>query len=204
MKPIAIGLFVTVAAAPLLAQETRELGAHVHGTSQVQIAVENNTVDIALQAPGMDIVGFEYEATTDADKAAVTAAIAALMQADLVITLDPAAGCTVQSTEAALHGADDAHSDHDHDHDHDDSHDHDHDHDHDDSHDHDHAKEESGHSEFEAQYQFTCMSTAALGDISFPFFQTFPNATEIKVEYIADVGAGVADVTRDAPDLTLN
>lgn len=185
MKPIALGLLVSVAAAPLLAEETRELGAHMHGVTQVQIAVENNAVDIMLEAPGMDIVGFEYQATSDADKAAVAGAITALGQADLVARLDLAAGCTLDSTEAALHGEEDY--DHDHDHDHD-----------------DHAQAESGHSAFEAHYRFSCTSPAALRTISFPFFDTFPNAGEIKAEYVTDAGAGTADITRDAPDLTLD
>lgn len=134
--------------------EHREMGAHVHGTGQLNIAIEDHHVAMEFSAPGADIVGFEYEAETDEDKAAIEAAIAALEAPLSVFALSPAAGCEVEEVEAHLHGEDHEghdHDDHDHDHDdHDDHKDEDHDHDHDHDHegdDHDHEGEEHDHDE---------------------------------------------------------
>ena len=45
---------------------------HGHGT--VNIAVEGTDLWIELEAPGADIVGFEHEASSEEDKAAVARA----------------------------------------------------------------------------------------------------------------------------------
>ena len=49
----------------------REAGAHAHGHGKVNIAIEGQRLSIELEAPGADIVGFEHEAKTAAEKAAV-------------------------------------------------------------------------------------------------------------------------------------
>ncbi len=213
MKTMPLTLLVAVCATPLLAQDQRAADAHVHGTSTLTVAVEGNEVALALESPGMDIVGFEYAASTEADKAAVTAAIALLMQTDDIITLPAAAGCSVVSATADL--ATDDHDDHadehdDHDGDHAEDHDGDHADDHDDhgaddaGHDDHAAAVEDGHAEFAAAYTFACDDAAALTTIAFPFFDSFPNANEMSVQYVTDAGAGTAQVTRDAPVLQLD
>lgn len=185
MKRIALALLASTA--PALAQETRELDAHVHGVTEVQIAVDGNELEIMLHSPGMDIVGFEHEASTDADKAAVEAAVAKLGDADAIVVPDPAAGCALEDAEAGLH--DEEHEEHE---EHAESEGHD-----------DHEGEEGGHSEFEAHYHFECETLDALTTIAFPFFESFPNAEEIEAEFVTEAGAGAAEVTRDAPELTL-
>lgn len=195
---LALGL----GAAPSSAQDSRELDAHVHGVTKLQLAVEGNEVEIRLEAPGMDIVGFEHAASSEADKAAVDAALALLRDPASSVVLDAAAGCTLSEAEAALMSDD--HGDHDEDHAEDHGHDDDHDGDHaDDDHD-DHAEEGAGHSAFEAHYHFDCDAPEALATLSLPFFASFPNAEEIEAEYVTDAGAGAAEVTADAPQLVLN
>jgi len=49
----------------------RELGAHEHGHSALNVAIEGGSVEMELIAPGADIVGFEHAATSEADKVAV-------------------------------------------------------------------------------------------------------------------------------------
>ena len=89
---------------PLLAgEEKRELSSHEHGHVELRIAVEGSTLAIELEAPGENIVGFEHEAGTDEQKAAVDAAKARLADAAAIFTLPAEAGCTVRSSEAELH-----------------------------------------------------------------------------------------------------
>ena len=184
------------------------MGAHEHGVSKMEIAVDGSAVEINLLSPGMDIVGFEYEPSTAADKDAVEAAIRVLVMPETVVSLPDAAGCRLGEVVAHLHagdhdhdeGEDHAQDDHEHE-DHADGGDHDHDgeeHDHD-GEDHDHM-----HSEFHAHYAFTCEHPEKLTTLSFPFFAQFPNAQEIEAQYVTDAGAGSAEIPRDAAKLTLN
>lgn len=210
MKIIRLVLLASVAATPLLAQETREMGAHVHGVSTLELAVEGSTIEINLLSPGMDIVGFEYEASSDADKDAVEAAIRAMLVPENIVTLPEAAECRLTEVLAHLHTDDDDH-DMDEDHDHAEEAGHDHhaegdehaheEHAEDADHDHDHGAE---HSEFHASYSFACAHPEELTVIGFPFFDRFGNAQEIEAQFVTDAGAGSAEIGRDDAELTLN
>ncbi len=66
MKPICPALATTPLAASAIALDTR-----VHGVSTVEIAIEHGAIEFNLLSPGMDVVGFEHEANSTEDKAAV-------------------------------------------------------------------------------------------------------------------------------------
>ena len=59
---------VTCIAFSAAGEEHRQLGAHVHGHGRLNIAIEDKTVSIELEARGADIVGFEHEAATRGTK----------------------------------------------------------------------------------------------------------------------------------------
>lgn len=199
MKRILLTLATTAIAAPLAAHETREMGAHVHGVSALNIAIEGNEVAMELRSPGADIVGFEYQAESDADKAAVATALAMLSDPLTLFVMPEAAGCTLTSAEAELDGAD--HAAHDNGHGHDEDHAEGHDHDND--HDHDAHEAEGGHSEFHAEYAITCSEPGALTQITFAWFDAFPNAREVAVQIVSDTGARSFEVERGDPVLRL-
>lgn len=206
MKPIHLALAASTFATPVFAQNTREMDAHVHGVSTAEIAVEHGKVEINIHAPGMDIVGFEYEASSAEDKDAVEAAIRTMLMPENVVTLPEAAGCRLTEVLAHLHGGDhdhddaDAHMEDDHEHE-------DHaegdDHDHDEEHEHEDHGDEAQHSEFHVSYAFACEDEDALTTISFPFFDQFENAQEIEAQYVTETGAGQAEITRNGPELAL-
>mgnify|MGYP000300674814 CR=1 FL=1 len=172
MKPLQLTLLASIAATPLFAQETREMDAHVHGVSTLELAIEDGMLELSLLSPGMDIVGFEYEASSDADKDAVEAAIRALLVAENVVTLPDAADCRLTEVLAHLHSDDHAHEDAD-DHMHEGEN-------HAEGAEHDH-EEGARHSEFHASYSFACAHPEELTTIGFPFFDTFENAQEIGI-----------------------
>lgn len=218
MKHVLPTLAVLVAT-PSFAEDTRALDAHEHGVGELNIAVDGNTVAMELHAPGADIVGFEYEATSAEDRAAIDAAVAVLARPLELFVLPAAAECSVTKASAGLESEED-HDDHGHedhaegekheDHDHEDHaegekhEDHD-DHGHEDhadgeGHD-DHA--EASHTEFHAEYTLTCGNTEALTGIDFAYFNTFENALELEVQIISASGAQAFEVERDAPSLDL-
>lgn len=215
-----LAILATMPAATSTA-ETRQLDAHEHGVAALNIAIEAQTVAMALIAPGADIVGFEYTAESDEDRATVTSAIETLSAPLELFALPEAAGCTVLEARATLAGAgeqdehgdahhdehaehdehDDEHHDEQAEHDeHDDEH-HDEQDEHGDAHHDEHA--EDNHNEFHGDYTLTCDNPDALNSITFAYFDAFPNAQEVDVQIITASGAVAFEVVRDSPELTL-
>lgn len=188
----------------LLAETKRQLDSHVHGTGQLNIAVDNDVVLMTLHAPGADIVGFEYAARTSQDRASVEAALAVLEQPFDLFVLPAEARCQITKAHAdleveAAHADETKHTDHAHDHDHDDGHD--------DGHgdEHDHSEEDAAghHSEFHAEYRLRCAAPSKINQVMFPYFDRFPNAKKLTVQIVSPTGAQAAEVTSNAPDLQL-
>lgn len=192
--PAALAAVVLAAAVPaaVKAEEGhRELGAHVHGHGTLNIAIEDNRVSMELEAPGMDIVGFEHAATSDDQKAAVDKAKAQLGKPLGVFALPADAGCTLASSDVAIEA--EHHHDGDDDHDAKKAADHDHD-------DHDaHA----GHNQFHATYAFDCTNPAELTAITFDYFKEFAGAQGLTVNVVTTKGQNKYEVSRDKPTLDL-
>src|SRR5262249_45254362 len=106
-----------VAAASVACAQHRQAGAHEHGRGTLNIALEGTRLSMELDAPGMEIVGFEHKATTPEQNAAVEKAEQQLMVAEALFQLPAAAGCVLETSSAALEGED---HDHAHEHGHDD------------------------------------------------------------------------------------
>ena len=98
--------------------EHGSLGAHEHGVGRLNAALDGKTLELELESPAMNLVGFEHVATSDADKAKVAAARAQLEKPLALFNLPKAAGCVVenQELESPLFGdKPDADDDHDED-----------------------------------------------------------------------------------------
>jgi len=219
MKTLALITLATCAATTALAEETRQLDAHEHGVGQLDIAFDGAQIAMELHAPGADIVGFEYAATSAQDRARVDTAVATLARPLDLFALPAEAGCSVVQASASLE-SEAVQGDHDDAHDHEEAHDHD---DHNDAQDHeeahahedhgdahegdDHAEADhddtAGHTEFHAEYLLNCADPSAVTMITFAYFDTFPNALEVEVQLITDKGANAFEVARDAPALDL-
>lgn len=197
MKLLSLLTLSAMAATPVFAQETRQLDAHEHGVAQLDIAMDGQQIAMELHAPGADIVGFEYAAESADDRAAVDNAVAALARPLDLFVLPDAAGCSVVQAAAGLESEED-HDGEAEDHDEHAKDDHD---DHKD--DHDDHEEQAGHTEFHAEYLLTCTDPDAATDITFAFFDAFPNALEVEVQLISDTGAKSFEVERDTPTLDL-
>ncbi len=196
MKTLPLAAVVVVTATSAFAEEARQVDAHEHGVGQLDIAFDGNQIAIELHAPGSDIVGFEYAAESSDDRAAVDAAVAKLAVPLDLFVLPAAAACSVVQASAELE-SEDAHEE---EHANDDHAEHDEEHN-----EADHAKheEESGHTEFHAEYLLTCAQPDAASEITFTYFETFPNALELEVQVVSDAGANAFEVERDNPKLDL-
>ncbi|MGY1450226.1 DUF2796 domain-containing protein [Pseudomonas chlororaphis] len=168
--------------------EHGSLGAHEHGVARLNAALDGQTLELELESPAMNLVGFEHAASTDADKAKVAAVRAQLEKPLALFSLPPAAGCVVvqQELESPLFG--DKPEDHDE--------------------DHDDAKNAGGHehhhehSEIHAHYQFTCATPGALKNLDLAgVFKTFPATQKIQIQLISPSGQQGVEATAKAASL---
>ncbi|MNI43601.1 hypothetical protein D3C76_104610 [compost metagenome] len=168
--------------------EHGSLGAHEHGVGRLNAALDGKTLELELESPAMNLVGFEHVATSDADKAKVAAVRAQLEKPLALFNLPTAAGCVVenQELESPLFGdKPDADDDHDEDAKDEDGHEHHHD-----------------HSEIHAHYQFTCATPAALKSLDLAnIFTRFPATRKIQVQLIGPSGQQGVEVTAKAAAL---
>ena len=99
----ALCLSASALAPSAFAEEKRELGSHEHGAATLQVAIEGDGVEMALEVPGENIVGFEHAPETDEQKAAVEAERERLADPLALFVLPEDAGCEVASAEVELH-----------------------------------------------------------------------------------------------------
>lgn len=158
------------------AQEHRQLGAHQHGHGTLNVAIEGRTLQVELEVPGADIVGFEHPATSDADKAKVAAARKKLADASQVLAVPAQANCKLTAAKVVLEGEEESAT-------------------------HQAGKNEGRageaiHSEFQVRFAFDCTSVAAITQITFSYFKAFPNAEELDVTLITHKGQKTFEVNR--------
>lgn len=171
--------------------EHGSLGAHEHGVARLNAVLDGQALELELDSPAMNLVGFEHMASSAADKAKVAAARKQLENPVALFNLPTAAGCKVSSQElnSPLFG-DKPEADHDDDDDATDgkgaaAHEHHHD-----------------HSEIHAHYQFTCATPSALSNLDLTqVFKTFPATQKIQVQLIGPSGQQGVDATATAATL---
>ena len=157
--------------------EHGSLGAHEHGVGSLNVALDDQTLELDLDGPSANLVGFEHVATTDADKAKVAAAQAQLGNPLVLFSLPKAAECSVEAQELKSPLFDPAPEE---------------------------ApgvtKGEHHHSDIEAHYAFTCSNPEALKTLDLSqFFKAFPGTQKIKVQVIGSSGQQGVEVTPKAP-----
>lgn len=182
--PFALLPLVVAHAADEHDHEHGSLGAHEHGVGRLNAALDGQTLELELESPAMNLVGFEHVAATDVDKAKVAAVRAQLEKPLVLFNLPTAAGCVIakQELESPLFG-DKPDADDDHDHDAKDEHHHD-------------------HSDIHAHYQFSCSSPGALKTLDLAnMFNTFPATRKIQVQLIGPSGQQGVEVTAEAAAL---
>lgn len=169
--------------------EHGSLGAHEHGVGRLNAVLDGQALELELDSPAMNLVGFEHAATSAADKAKVAAARKQLENPLALFSLPKAAGCMISTQElnSPLFG-DKPEADHDDDDDHDAK---------DGAHEHHHD-----HSEIHAHYQFTCATPTALSNLDLTqVFKTFPATQKIQVQLIGPSGQQGVEATPQAATL---
>ena len=169
----------------LIGVTAAQQSAHVHGIATLNLAMEGDELEIEFVSPAGNIVGFEHEAVTAAERRAIRDAIEQLRKGNELFDLPLAASCSLHVAEVEHghgeeeeredgHGHDAEHADHD---------------------EHGHAEEEEDgtHSEFHAHYHYEC-NGSAIGTIGVRLFDYWPRIKGIRVQALTPDGqfGGVA------------
>lgn len=151
------------------------LGAHEHGAAHLDVALDSNTLELALESPAMNLVGFEHAAASASDQAAVAAARQQLAEPLQLFRIPTEAGCAVtqqelQSPLFALPGTD--------------------------------AATAHEHSDVDAHYTLTCAHPEQLRELDLgTLFQRFAAMQKIQVQLIGPNGQQGAQLSAANPTL---
>jgi len=85
--------FVILAVGLGVQLELHAHGAHEHGIAQLQVAVTAGTLQMHLESPAINIVGFEHPPKDDDERALIEKGLADLKNPALFV-LEPASACT--------------------------------------------------------------------------------------------------------------
>lgn len=171
--PIKIIALILILASPLIyadkfIEQHISLDAHVHGLSELTLVMEGENLEIQLQSPAMNLLGFEHKASRKNDIAAVDKVRSLLSKPDSLFLFSEGA-CSVTDSSIDVSGV--LESDHKL---------------HDDEAEADDHQHEEGHSEITASYQFSCESMATLSSITVKLFDIFPGIQQIRAMWITD------------------
>lgn len=159
--------------------EHASLDAHEHGSASLNIALEGNSLELELDSPAMNLLGFEHAAHSTADRAKLASVKRLLEQPQQLFTLPAAAGCQLTSSE--LHSPL-----------------------FEEKHEHGKHADEADHSDIEAHYQFNCANPQALDSLSLAtFFQQFSGLEKLQVQLIGASGQSGKTLTASDSRLPL-
>ncbi len=153
MKIILVLFLLLALCLPSLAKK-RSHAAHVHGEGKFTLVLERHALEIEMEIPADDIVGFEHTAKSEEQKQKVKRAESELKQAAEIVLLPKKSRCkaTAVDVKSSLSEDEDDH--------------------------HDEAEEES-HAEFHVSYTFRCEVPKFLSWVTLNVFTPFPRLKEL-------------------------
>lgn len=161
----------------------QSLAAHVHGLATLNIALEGQRLELHLDSPAMNIVGFEYQPNSTADKKTVADAEHTLKNEQQLFKLSPDAQCALSSVnienDLTEHAEEHDHAAHG------------------DKHDAEHK-----HSDIQVSYTFNCAIPHKLKSIDLAgFFTAFPLTEKIHLQLITAETQQSAQMSASTPQL---
>jgi len=166
----------------------REHGAHEHGVGSLTLALDGKEMEIELESPAANLVGFEHAPKDDSQRAGLERAVALLKDGERLFSFPKAAGCrlTAASVSSSLLGHEPAEkADHE-----------------------DHkahaeapsaAAEHESHADLDADYRFECTHPDKIDQVEVGLFAAFPATERLNVQYVTARGQGGAELTKAQP-----
>lgn len=192
-------LFAACTLSPMAAAADNP-GAHEHGSAQLQLALEDNQIELMFTSPAYNLAGFEHQARNDEEKAQLAQIRQWLESTPLVNTENGA--CSLASATVKLGGEEGSHHDED---DHDEHHHDEHEDDHHGTEHHEEGRhEEESHRDYDVAQQLTCKGMTSATTLISAVSARFPELLELATEWVAPSGQGSALVTQSKPSFILD
>lgn len=155
----AVALFLLVSALPPTtahALAARQHGPHVHGTTTVDIALEEGELQITVMAPGANMVGFEHPPHDVAEHQQLETVLESLRAPAAWLRPADQAQCTVLDVAVQVNGYDEkaVHPD------------------------------DAGHAHIEARYRYRCIQSDVLDHIDIHLADRYPGTRRVVVNVV--------------------
>jgi len=152
----------------LFAQERVQLGAHVHGSGEMTVVLEKDSLHIELKLPAHDILGFESRPRTHLQRQRLERQVRNLRRAQRHFQFSEAAKCSLQNAQARMHSIE-LPKDEDHRRL---------------EEEHGHAHPAGEHSDMLASYRFKCSEASKLSGITLNIFDHYKSIRSIRAQAV--------------------
>lgn len=143
------------------AEEYETQASHVHGVASLFIVQEGNELEVELTSPAMNLLGFEHSPGNEQQRRQVSRVSAQLHNVNQVVVFS-GGQCQLLEVDIEMPAMDvDHHTDHA-----------------------DHS--ESGHSDVEVEYEFSCQKPETITALEVKLFEQFPALEEVDVQWIVN------------------
>lgn len=152
--------------------------AHEHGVMKLDVALDGNTLSIALESPLDSFLGFERAPRTEAERKAAVDLLTRLRGPDQgkpLFTADAAAQCTLSKAEVRAPVLETPAK----------------------------GPTKDGHADLEADYAYTCAQPAQLKTLDLGLFDAYRRLKRIDVQVAGPQGQSKATLTRPARSIKL-
>jgi len=147
-----------------------ELDVHEHGSANLDIAIDTDTIQMSFASPAVNIVGFEYTTDDKQQLLLIKQATDFLSNMDATFSLVGDVSCqTVKSSANWVTEHEEDHENHENHEGHDET-------------------PSSEHAEFIAEYELTCNQLNNLAAIEVNLFEFFPAISDLDVQVIYSGG----------------
>ena len=151
---------------------TSEQQAHLHGSAELTLALEGNSLEINLESPATNIVGFEHKATSEQQIKAVEQAKSILESSPRLFSFS-GSDCVLKQAKVDMSALIEQNG-----------HGHHHDNEHNDS-----------HREINANYLYQCSQGEKLDTVSVNLIALFPSFEKLNVMWLTDSQQGATELT---------
>ena len=182
-----------------LAQDIAQLDSHVHGVSELTIALVQQQLEIEIRSPAINLVGFEYKATTKQERAAVKKA-ALLLHQHKALFLFSGGSCglldksiDLSSISPTQHTSNNhqtsstsPHKHHEHEHEHEKN-----------------TNKVTGHHNVVAKYRYHCKKPSTLQAVTVKVLTLFSGVNEINAHWLTETKQGAVALSLSNPVINL-
>ena len=159
------------------ANETNNLGVHVHGLASIRLAIEKNNVVMELQSPSINFLGFERQPKKKSEIDHINRVESMLESAQIYKFIGSNCNLIKSNFELQTVSSHKLPTE---------------------SHGHDHETDdvENSHREIMVYHQFICGNTKTLKALDVFLFDEFPQVEKINAEWVSESKQGKTSLTR--------